>query len=264
MNANRKSIAPEGTGVTGKSTCPAWTPARGHIHPKRGMLWAILATGRNNLKPKTRPMKNIRSKLAPLVPVALLALLSTLNSQLSTLFAQGTAFTYQGRLNAGGNPANGSYDLSFSLYSVSSGGSVTYGPLTNSATAVSNGLFTVMLDFGIVFGGNTYWLDISTRTNGNGSFTELSPRQQLTPVPYAEHAETAGSASLAYNVADYSVNALSFAVNGGSPAPGDVLGMNSGNGLAWLAPSSTSSGWSLTGNGGTTPGTDFLGTRDNQ
>src|ERR1039457_6167098 len=92
--------------------------------------------------------------------------------------AQGTAFTYQGRLNAGGNPANGSYDLSFSLYSVSSGGSVTYGPLTNSATVVSNGLFTVTLDFGVVFGGNSYWLDLSTRTNGNGSFTELSPRSE--------------------------------------------------------------------------------------
>src|ERR1039458_2328372 len=137
MNANRRSIAPEGTGVTGKSTCPAWTPARGGIHPERGMLWAILATGRNNLKPRTRPMKNIRSKLATLVPVALLALLSTLNSQLSTLFAQGTAFTYQGRLNAGGNPANGSYSLRFTLYGASAGGNVAGGPITKAPVLVS-------------------------------------------------------------------------------------------------------------------------------
>jgi hypothetical protein len=33
-------------------------------------------------------------------------LLSTLNSQLSTAHAQGTAFSYQGRLASGGNPAN--------------------------------------------------------------------------------------------------------------------------------------------------------------
>ena len=30
--------------------------------------------------------------------------------------AQGTAFTYQGRLNDGGNPANGFYDLTFQLW----------------------------------------------------------------------------------------------------------------------------------------------------
>ena len=42
---------------------------------------------------------------------------------LSTLgvFAQGTAFTYQGRLNDGANPANGSYDLTFSVWINSSG-----------------------------------------------------------------------------------------------------------------------------------------------
>ena len=34
----------------------------------------------------------------------------------SAALAQGTAFTYQGRLNDGGNPANGSYDLRFALY----------------------------------------------------------------------------------------------------------------------------------------------------
>jgi hypothetical protein len=43
-----------------------------------------------------------------IVAPALLALVSTINSPLSTLHAQGTAFTYQGRLNAGENPANGS------------------------------------------------------------------------------------------------------------------------------------------------------------
>jgi len=37
--------------------------------------------------------------------LALLSL-STLNSQLSTAFAQGTAFSYQGRLDGGGTLAN--------------------------------------------------------------------------------------------------------------------------------------------------------------
>ena len=81
-----------------------------------------------------------------------LGLLSTFNLQPSTVLAQGTAFTYQGRLNDGGNPANGNYDLRFTIYdSTNIPGVVIAGPLTNSATAVSNGLFTANLDYGPAF-----------------------------------------------------------------------------------------------------------------
>ena len=100
--------------------------------------------------------------------------------------AQSTAFTYQGQLSAAGGPANGSYDLAFSLFGAASGGTPSAGPITNSATQVSNGLFTVTLDFGAgVFTGSNYWLDISVSPAGSNTFTELSPRQPLTPVPYA-------------------------------------------------------------------------------
>ena len=98
--------------------------------------------------------------------------------------AQVTAFTYQGRLNDGGNPANGSYDLQFTLYDAGTNGNV-FGSLTNTATAVSNGLFLVTLDFGSVFNGSNYWLEIAARTNGSGAFSTLSPRQPITPTPYA-------------------------------------------------------------------------------
>ena len=107
-------------------------------------------------------------------------------------FAQGTAFTYQGRLNNGSSPASGSYDLTFTLFSVNSGGSSLAGPVTNSATTVSNGLFTTMVDFGPgVFTGTSNWLEIAVRTNGTGGFTILAPRQQLTPAPYALQAANA-------------------------------------------------------------------------
>ena len=104
-----------------------------------------------------------------------------------TLFAQGTAFTYQGRLNNGSSPASGSYDLTFTIYdSLSSPTNVMAGPITNSATAISNGLFTVTLDFGGgVFNGNPRYLEIGVRTNGASSFAILSPRQLLTATPYA-------------------------------------------------------------------------------
>ena len=64
------------------------------------------------------------------------------------LHAQGTAFTYQGRLNNGGSPASGSYDLKFSLFNTPSNGAAMAGPLMVSGTAVSNGLFTATIDFG--------------------------------------------------------------------------------------------------------------------
>jgi hypothetical protein len=50
---------------------------------------------------------------------------------------------------------------------------------------VTNGLFTVTLDFGSVFNGNATWLSITVRTNGGAGFTALSPLQELTPTPYA-------------------------------------------------------------------------------
>ena len=105
----------------------------------------------------------------------------------STAFAQGTAFTYQGRLNDGTNVANGSYDLKFTVYDALADGNAVGGPLTNTLATDSNGLFTVTLDFGAVFDGSARWLEIAARTNGPGSpgFTTLSPRQSLTPVPYA-------------------------------------------------------------------------------
>ena len=116
----------------------------------------------------------------------LLALFSTLNVQLSTVHAQGTAFTYQGRLNDGGQPATGIYDLRFTIYDSVSAGTFVAGPQTNSATGVSNGLFTVTLDFGSVFDGNPRWLEIGVRTNGSVlDYSTLTARQALTASPYA-------------------------------------------------------------------------------
>jgi hypothetical protein len=51
----------------------------------------------------------------------------------ANLRAQGTAFTYQGRLNNNGQPANGTYDLQFAIYDLPDGGTVAGGPLTNTA-----------------------------------------------------------------------------------------------------------------------------------
>ena len=113
------------------------------------------------------------------------------------LLAQGTMFTYQGRLNDKGQPATGSYDLTFSLFNVSTGGSVVAGPIATNAFAISNGVFSVGLDFGSgIFNGTNYWLQISVRTNNGSSFIMLSPRRRLMPSPYAIFAEGANAAGL--------------------------------------------------------------------
>ncbi len=120
-----------------------------------------------------------------------LALLTGAQAQLQ---AQGTAFTYQGRLNFNGTAAAGNFDLTFTLFATNTAGIVIATPVTNSATAVTNGLFTVTLNFGAgIFTGPDRWLEIAARTNGNGAFTTLSPRQPLTPTPYAIFANTASN-----------------------------------------------------------------------
>jgi len=115
-----------------------------------------------------------------------LAALAVFSLTASTAFAQGTAFTYQGRLDANGSTVNGLYDLRFEGWDALSNGNMVAGPVTNSATVVSNGLFTVTLDFGNgVFTGSNRWLEIAVRTNGTTGFVALAPRQPLTPAPYA-------------------------------------------------------------------------------
>ena len=125
---------------------------------------------------------------------AWLALLAALNVHIFTSFAQGTAFTYQGRLNDGANAASGIYDLRFAIYDAVSAGVQQGNTLTNTATLISNGLFTVTLDFGSQFTGANRWLEIGVRTNGGGVFNTLAPRQSLTPTPYAIYSATAASA----------------------------------------------------------------------
>ena len=153
------------------------------------------------------------------IALALLAF-STFNSQLNTAHAQGTAFTYQGRLNSSGTPVNGSYDLSFALFSVSSGAGQVGNTVTNIATLVSNGLFTATLDFGANFPGAARWLEIAVRANGGTSFATLTPRQALTATPYAITAGTA--AALATPLGMTLIPAGAFTM--GDTADGDPYG----------------------------------------
>src|SRR5438552_18397638 len=101
------------------------------------------------------------------VAVALLILFST-----AMAFAQTSSFTYQGRLTDGGAAANGNYDLQFAVFDSLSGGTQIGSTQTLNTVAVSNGVFTVTLDFGAnSFPGANRFLEISARLSGAGSFT---------------------------------------------------------------------------------------------
>jgi len=123
-------------------------------------------------------------------------------------------FNFQGRLNDGTNPANGSYDLQFKLYDAVSGGN-QIGPLVSSpGTTLINGVFSVNLNFGsIVFDDPTrFFIEIAIRPNGSpNAFTILGPRQKLTLVPFALYSGQANFA-LHATVADNATNATN-AVN---------------------------------------------------
>ena len=208
----------------------------------------------------------MKPKLHCILIVSLL--FATFGIPLYSAFAQGTAFTYQGRLNAGGNLASGSYDLTFTLFNTNTSGVPIAGTITNSATAVSNGLFTTTIDFGAgVFTGSSSWLEIAVRTNGAGGFGTLTPRQEVTPTPNAIYAESANAAGLIGNIPTASLSgtysdavtlnnaANSFAGNGAS-----VSNVNA----ATLGGLAATNFWKTTGNAGTTANMNFLGTTDNQ
>ena len=104
------------------------------------------------------------------------------------LTAQTTIISYQGRLQVGGSPVNGSADLRFSLFNAASGGSQAGTTQSFSNVNVVDGLVALDLDFGADpwATGSTRYLEIDVRSPaGSGSFITLSPRQRITSAPWS-------------------------------------------------------------------------------
>jgi hypothetical protein len=98
------------------------------------------------------------------------------------------SFTYQGSLLAGSTAVTGTFDFQFNLCTALTG-PTTNAVVTSLNIPVTNGNFTTALNFGSVFDGTAYWIELAVRTNGNaGPFTALSPRQPLLATPYAQYA----------------------------------------------------------------------------
>jgi len=91
------------------------------------------------------------------------------------------SINYQGRLtDSSGNPLSGTYTMTFRIYEASLGGTALATD-THSVT-VMDGLFSTTINLGTSsFDGRALWLGITVQ----GEASEMTPRQELRPVPYA-------------------------------------------------------------------------------
>lgn len=109
-------------------------------------------------------------------------------------FSQSSEFAFQGRLTDSGVPVAVNYDLRFKLYSQSAGGTAI-GTVERTDVPVSNGVFTVKLDFGAAaFDGAARWIETEVKPSGSGTYQPLNPRVFLTTVPYSVRSLSAENA----------------------------------------------------------------------
>lgn len=199
----------------------------------------------------------------------------------------GTGFTYQGQVTISGAPASPTCDFEFSLWDAAGSGTPPTGGAQIGSTqavngvSVSDGLFTVVLNntaqFGVsAFTGQDRWLQMAVSCPAGGSLVTLGPRQKLTAAPYALYSPSAGTAadlncSGCVSSSDLAASAVStnqigdLQVTTAKIGDSQVTSAKIADGTidtADLAPAAR--GWLLGGNGGTTPGTNFVGTTDNQ
>ncbi|MBL4592063.1 MAG: hypothetical protein JKY96_08900, partial [Phycisphaerales bacterium] len=117
-------------------------------------------------------MLNFRSLVALAVSSAIM--LST-----PVALAADTAFTYQGSLMENGSPMNGPVDIDATLWNALSAGSQVGSAQNIEDVPVTDGLFSLELDYGAAALDGDRWLEITI----NG--TTLSPRQKVTASPYS-------------------------------------------------------------------------------
>lgn len=89
-------------------------------------------------------------------------------------------FTYQGRLQQSGAPANGNFDLSFALFDQASGGTQVGVTVTETDFPVADGIFNVSLSFPGAFTGTQLYLQVTVEG------TPMLPRQAVSTAPVAQ------------------------------------------------------------------------------
>ncbi|CAG0964224.1 hypothetical protein PHYC_00894 [Phycisphaerales bacterium] len=152
-------------------------------------------------------------------------------------------FTHQGELQDAGSPANGNYDFRFRVYDALIGG-VQQGPQLLATAAVSNGKYTVALNFtAAAFNGDQRWLEIDVRPAGGGAYTMVTPRQPLTASPHAWYSVLAGTAANATNLNNQPGSFYTNATNlGTGTLPGARLAGVYGSAVSFTNPANSYTG----------------------
>jgi len=144
----------------------------------------------------------------------------------------GMSFAYQGHLIDNNSQADGLYDFQFKLYDDAASGAKKGNTIEVNDLDVIEGYFTVQLDFGSdpnIFNGQARWLEIAVRSgNSTGGFSILTPRQAITPSPYALFAMNGGSgAGSGWVISDSNMySGVTGNVGIGTTSPGAKLDVN--------------------------------------
>jgi subtilisin-like proprotein convertase family protein len=129
-------------------------------------------------------------------------------------------FTYQGFITNAGTPVTGVRDIRLEFWSspYSTFGGDNQGSYTASNVQVTNGRFSVTIPREATYltDDRQLFAEVGVREPGAGSFTVLSPRQQMTATPYAIHAESA-------RLADFATEVLSVPWGSITNVPGNIL-----------------------------------------
>jgi trimeric autotransporter adhesin len=168
--------------------------------------------------------------------LTLLTLVGAAGAQGQGRSALGTGFTFQGRLTVSGTPANGPFDFEFELFADPVGTTAVGNPIFFEDVSVTDGLFTMVLDFGSQFEGSARYVRTDVRPGAStGAYTPINPLARLSATPY-------------------SLYSLSIPLAGTGTAPSAAHSDHQHDALYWKQG----------GNAGTLAGTSFLGTTDNQ
>ncbi len=116
------------------------------------------------------------------------AVVAAFTLALASAPAMSQNFTYQGKLQDAGLPANGSFDMQFQVYPLPVGGVQIGVTDTRLAVPVADGLFSTEVSAisGAAIGPELY-LEIAIRPAGSpGPFTPILPRTHITVAPLAQ------------------------------------------------------------------------------
>ncbi|HEX7880316.1 MAG TPA: hypothetical protein VF720_12955 [Candidatus Eisenbacteria bacterium] len=190
-------------------------------------------------------MRIPRTNLDFVRPAILLALLGM--ATLVNAAPLGRSFTYQGKLSQAGTPVTGAVTLRFSLWDAAGTGDPPTGGVIVGAfqilpdVAVTEGLFTVVLNSGGEFGATAFngqerWLQAEVCEDGTcAETTVLGPRQSMTGAPYALGPWQLSGSHISYTNGNVGIGTSTPAVPLHIMTPDEGLRIQGTSGTAWAS-----------------------------